>query len=141
MTAAMRRYQTALILMIETTPSDYRDTAEQKAAKKHQNLLTEQLMKRIRADGLTDLLMMGAGPWKQDVYKRQVATVGPNYHISVERMNDSVPFEYIKQKVDVRLTKATVEVFYGGNRICSHPKLYGRFNQYSTCLLYTSRCV
>ena len=62
----------------------------------------------------------------------KVATVGPNYHISVERMNDSVPFEYIKQKVDVRLTRATVEVFYGGNRICSHPRLYGRFNQYST---------
>lgn len=47
-------------------------------------------------------------------------------------MNYSVPFEYIKQKVDVRLTRATVEVFYGGNRICSHPRLYGRFNQYST---------
>ena len=62
----------------------------------------------------------------------KVATVGPNYHISVERMNYSVPFEYIKQKVDVRLTKATAEVFYGGNRICSHPRLYGRFNQYST---------
>ena len=58
--------------------------------------------------------------------------MGPNYHISVERMNYSVPFEYIKQKVDVRLTRSTVEVFYGGNRICSHPRLYGRFNQYST---------
>ena len=58
--------------------------------------------------------------------------MGSNYHISVERMNYSVPFEYIKQKVDVRLTKDTVEVFYGGNRICSHPRLYGRFNQYST---------
>ena len=32
----------------------------------------------------------------------------------------------------MRLTRATVEVFYGGNRICSHPRLYGRFNQYST---------
>lgn len=30
------------------------------------------------------------------------------YHISVERMNYSVPFEYINQKVDVRLTGATV---------------------------------
>lgn len=61
-----------------------------------------------------------------------MATVGPNYHIVVERMNYSVPFEYIKQKVDVWLTKVTVEVFFGGNRICSHPRLYGRFNQYST---------
>ena len=47
-------------------------------------------------------------------------------------MNYSVPFEYIRQKVDVRLTRATVEVFYNGNRICSHPRLYGKFNQYST---------
>ena len=45
-------------------------------------------------------------------------------------MNYSVPFEYIRQKVDVRLTRATVEVFYNG--ICSHPRLYGKFNQYST---------
>lgn len=70
-------------------------------------------------------------PFELAIWK--VATVRPNYHISVERMNYSVPFEYInKQKVDVRLTRATVEVFYGGNRICSHPRLYGRFSQYST---------
>lgn len=62
----------------------------------------------------------------------KTATVGPNYHISVERMNYSVPFEYIKQKVDVRITRGTVEVFFGGNRICSHPRLYSKLNQYST---------
>ena len=50
----------------------------------------------------------------------KVATVGPNYHISVEKMNYSVPYEYIRQKVDVRITRNTVEVFFGGNRICSH---------------------
>lgn len=60
------------------------------------------------------------------------ATVGPNYHISVEKMNYSVPYEYIKQKVDVRITRSTIEVFYNGMRICSHPRLYGRWNQYST---------
>lgn len=47
-------------------------------------------------------------------------------------MNYSVPYEYIKQKVDVRITKNTIDVFFGGNRICSHKRLYGRFNQYST---------
>lgn len=55
-----------------------------------------------------------------------------NSHISVDKQNYSVPFEYIKQKVDVRMTKNTIEVFYGGNRICSHPRLHGRSNQYST---------
>jgi len=55
-----------------------------------------------------------------------------NYHISVDGQNYSVPFEYIKRKVDVRLTKNTVEVFSEGERICSHARLYGRANQYST---------
>lgn len=76
------------------------------------------------------LLPLPDRPFELSEWK--VATVGPNYHISVDRQNYSVPYEYIKQKVDVRMTKSTVEVFYGGNRICSHPRLYGRANQYST---------
>ena len=78
----------------------------------------------------TFLLPLPERPFELSEWK--VATVGPNYHISVDRQNYSVPYEYIKQKVDVRISKSTVEVFYGGNRICSHPRLYGRANQYST---------
>ena len=59
-------------------------------------------------------------------------TVQYNYHISVERMNYSVPYEYIKQQVDVRLTRTTVEIFFAGTRIASHLRLHGRPNQYST---------
>ena len=62
----------------------------------------------------------------------KIATVMFNSHISVDKQNYSVPFEYIKQKVEVRMTKSTIEVLYGGNRICSHPRLHGRSNQYST---------
>ena len=47
-------------------------------------------------------------------------------------MNYSVPYEYIKHKVDVRLTQNIVEVFYKGNRIASHKRLYGHSGQYST---------
>ena len=43
-----------------------------------------------------------------------------------------MPFEYIKKKVDVRLTKNTVEVFFDDNRIRSHRRISGRANQYST---------
>ena len=71
-----------------------------------------------------------AHPYELATWK--VASVGPNYHIAVDRMNYSVPFEYIRQKVDVRVTRSTIEVFYSGNRICSHRRLYGRFNRYST---------
>lgn len=83
MTAVMQRYKTALVLMIETTPFDYRDTAEQKTAKKHQNLLTEQLMAKMQADGLTDLLMMGAGPWKH-------APCMSAYCVDAQKMADAV---------------------------------------------------
>ena len=76
------------------------------------------------------LLSLPPRPFELSEWK--IATVGPNYHISVNKMNYSVPYEYIKQKVDVRITKNTIEVFFGGNRICSHKRLYGRFNQYST---------
>ena len=44
----------------------------------------------------------------------------------------SVPYEYIKRKVDVRVTDKTVEIFYNHNRIASHRRLYGRKGQYST---------
>ena len=47
-------------------------------------------------------------------------------------MNYSVPYEYIKQRVDVRLTRNTVEVFFAGTRIASHLRLQGHPNQYST---------
>ena len=62
----------------------------------------------------------------------KVATVQFNYHISVEGMLYSVPYEYIKKKVDVRVTDTTIEIFYNHNRIASHRRLYGRQGQYST---------
>lgn len=62
----------------------------------------------------------------------RVATVQFNYHINVDSQNYSVPHEYIKQKVDVRITKNVIEAFYGGHRISSHPRLCGRSGQYST---------
>ena len=76
------------------------------------------------------LLPLPSRPFELSTWK--IATVGPHYHITVDGMNYSVPYEYIKQKVDVRITRSTVEVFFGGNRICSHKRLYGRQNQYST---------
>lgn len=61
----------------------------------------------------------------------KTATVQYNYHISVDRMNYSDPYEYIKQKVDVRLTGSAVEIYFCGTRVASHLRLYGRPNQYS----------
>lgn len=63
--------------------------------------------------------------WKQ-------ATVQFNYHISIDGMLYSVPYEYIKRKVDVRVTDKSIEIFYNHNRIASHRRLQGRKGQYDT---------
>ena len=76
------------------------------------------------------LIPLPQNPFELATWK--IATVQYNYHISVDSQNYSVPYEYIKQKVDVRLTRNIVEVFFEGHRICSHPRLYGRKGQYST---------
>ena len=62
----------------------------------------------------------------------KTATVQFNYHISVDGMLYSVPYEYIKKKVDVKVTDTTIEIFYNHNRIASHLRLKGRPGKYST---------
>lgn len=76
------------------------------------------------------LIPLPKKPYELALWK--VATVQFNYHIAVDKMYYSVPYEYIKYKVDVRITKNVIEVFYNNTRICSHPRLYGKPGQYST---------
>jgi transposase len=76
------------------------------------------------------LAPLPATPYEMAQWKQ--ATVQFNYHISVEGMLYSVPYEYIRRKVDVRVTAKVIEVFLNQNRISSHPHLYGRKGQYST---------
>jgi transposase len=76
------------------------------------------------------LQKLPAAPFELALWKQ--ATVQFNYHISVEKNHYSVPYEYIKQKVDVRLTERIIEVFFNHTRICSHPRIKGKIGHYST---------
>lgn len=76
------------------------------------------------------LLPLPREPYEIAAWKK--ATVAFNYHIGVDGQYYSVPYEYIKHRVDVRVTSRMVEVFYNGVRICSHPKLSGHNGQYRT---------
>ena len=62
---------------------------------------------------------------------RSIATVNSGYHVLADDNYYSVPFEFIKKKVDVRLTRTTVEIFYD-NRIASHIRILKRQGGYST---------
>ena len=48
------------------------------------------------------------------------------------RIDFRYPYEYIKKKVDVKVTDTTIEIFYNPSRIASHRRLKGRLGQYST---------
>lgn len=62
--------------------------------------------------------------WKKPRFKN-------NYHVVTDYKWYSVPFQYIGKTVDLRITNKTVEIFYQGVRITSHP--LGRVrSQYST---------
>ena len=76
------------------------------------------------------MLPLPARPYEFATWK--VATVQLNYHIALDSQNYSVPYAYVRKKVDVRYTNSLVEVFYQGNRICSHKRLKGRKGQYDT---------
>ena len=69
---------------------------------------------------------------RYELAEHRTATVQFNYHIAVDKMYYSVPYQYIKDKVDVRLTDTTIEIFKDFRRIASHKRLYGRPGQYST---------
>ena len=76
------------------------------------------------------LIPLPTTPYELAIWK--MATVQFNYHITIERIHYSVPYEYIKHKVDVRITKNIVEIFSNNHRIASHVRLHGREGQYST---------
>src|SRR5699024_8800051 len=60
------------------------------------------------------------------------AKVQLNYHIQVERMYYSVPYDYVREHVDVRLTTDLIEVYFKEARIASHKRLKGEIGQLST---------
>ena len=50
----------------------------------------------------------------------KVARVGIDYHVEVDGHYYSVPHRHAREKVDVRFTATTVEVFQRGSRLTSH---------------------
>jgi transposase len=84
------------------------------------------------AEELPFLIPLPDKPFELSTWK--IATVQINYHILVDKIYYSVPYEYIKYKVDVRLTSNMVEIFYQNTRIASHRRLYGHSGQYNTSI-------
>lgn len=59
------------------------------------------------------------------------ATVSMDYHISFEEHFYSVPYQYLRKKIEIRATSKTVECFLKQQRIASHVRSYVRY-RYTT---------
>ena len=59
-----------------------------------------------------------AEPYVLSEWKK--AKVNIDYHIEVEGHYYSVPHNYVRQKVDIRITDNTLEIFFKSKRIASH---------------------
>ncbi len=67
------------------------------------------------------MLPLPAVPFEAAVWS--VAKVPNDYLVSDGRNKYSVPYNLIGEKVDIRVTKTAVEVFYHGSRVASHRRL------------------
>jgi transposase len=76
------------------------------------------------------LLPLPRHPFELSTWK--VATVQKDYHVACQNQYYSVPYEYIGKKVDLRITKNIIEVFYESLRICSHQRTDGFQGKYNT---------
>jgi transposase len=54
------------------------------------------------------------------------AKVNIDYHVEAEKNFYSVPYQLVKEQVDVRLTAGAVEILHKGKRVASHERLRGK---------------
>lgn len=67
-----------------------------------------------------------ASPYQFAQWKK--ARVNIDYHIQVDRHYYSVPYQLVREAVEIRLTATTVEIFFKNRRVASHqrsPKVGG----------------
>lgn len=65
-------------------------------------------------------------PYVFAVWKK--ARVNIDYHIQFDFNYYSVPYQLVKEEVEVRGSLHTVEVFYKGKRVASHPRLNKKYH-------------
>ncbi len=63
---------------------------------------------------------------RYEIAEWRSAKVNVDYHIEVAHNFYSVPYQLVKQQVDVRLSARMVEVLFKNKRVASHQRSYGR---------------
>jgi transposase len=79
-----------------------------------------------------ELLLRPANPDHFEQYLWKKPIVGHDYHVQIDFMRYSVDHHLIKEVVDARITDTTIDIFFKGELVASHRRLYGRKGQFST---------
>nr|WP_269454771.1 IS21 family transposase [Methylomonas koyamae] len=64
-----------------------------------------------------------ASPYQYEEFHK--ARVGLDYHVEFDRCYYSVPYQYKKQDIELRITASTLEVLSRGRRVASHARQFG----------------
>ncbi len=81
----------------------------------------EELFAEMEAPALRPL---PSGRYELAAWKK--ATVSIDYHVAFDHRFYSVPFRLVRQKVDIRATASTVEIYHGGRRVAAHGREWGQ---------------
>ncbi len=96
-----------------------------------------KVMKHIeksRSELFSELDKNSLHPLPKDkfVYKEfKIAIVHLDYHVELNKCYYSVPYKYLKEKVELRYSSTIVEIYHQNTLIATHPRLY-RINDTST---------
>ncbi len=64
-------------------------------------------------------------PTNRFIYKEfKLATVNIDYHVELLKCFYSVPFKYLKEKVEIKYSTTLVEIYHKSKLIATHPRLY-----------------
>jgi transposase len=77
------------------------------------------------------MLPLPERPYEHATFKR--ARVNIDYHVAVEGHYYSVPYRLVREEVEVRMTRSTIEVLHHGKRVASHPRSYERGTATTCC--------
>ena len=116
-TAAMRERKFFSIAEVKEAVAERLDFINNKPFQKLPGCRTEAYLNEEKEF----MLPLPATPYEPAIWLQ--SKVGNDYLISDGKNKYSVPFDLIGEKVQIRLTRNTVEVFFKGSRMTSHKRL------------------
>lgn len=120
--AKMRRETFFSLAELNTRIRELLDELNDRPMKKLGGVSRRELFEKIERGALTPL---PADRFEPSTWRKVRA--GTDYHVTLEEHGYSVPHALARELLEARITAATVEIFYRGKRVASHPRSRDKF--------------